>query len=71
LPIEAGAEFFQTQGIYDLDKIAKFMEYARQFPVKILAGIILLASAKMAKYTTENALKPVHTCVWEYLQKPS
>ena len=52
--VEAGAEFFQTQAIYDLDKFAKFMEYARQFPVKILAGIILLVSAKMAKYMTEN-----------------
>ena len=52
--IEAGAEFFQTQAIYDLDKFAKFMEYARRFPVKILAGIILLVSAKMAKYMTDN-----------------
>jgi methylenetetrahydrofolate reductase (NADPH) len=52
--VEAGAEFFQTQAIYDLDKFAKFMEYARQFPVKILAGIILLVSARMAKYMNEN-----------------
>jgi 5,10-methylenetetrahydrofolate reductase len=52
--VEAGAEFFQTQAIYDLDKFARFMEYARQFPVKILAGIILLVSAKMAKYMTDN-----------------
>ncbi|OGN96100.1 MAG: 5,10-methylenetetrahydrofolate reductase [Chloroflexi bacterium RBG_13_51_36] len=52
--IEAGAEFFQTQAIYDLDKFARFMEYARQFPVKILAGIILLVSARMAKYMTDN-----------------
>jgi 5,10-methylenetetrahydrofolate reductase len=52
--VEAGAEFFQTQAIYDLDKFAKFMEYARKFPVKILAGIILLVSARMAKYMTEN-----------------
>jgi methylenetetrahydrofolate reductase (NADPH) len=52
--VEAGAEFFQTQAIYDLDKFAKFMECARQFPVKILAGIILLVSAKMAKYMTDN-----------------
>jgi 5,10-methylenetetrahydrofolate reductase len=50
--IEAGAEFFQTQAIYDLDNFAKFMELARQFPVKILAGIVLLASAGMAKYMT-------------------
>jgi len=52
--VEAGAEFFQTQAIYDLDKFSKFMEYARQFPVKILAGIVLLVSARMAKYMTEN-----------------
>jgi len=52
--VEAGAEFFQTQGIYDLDNFAKFMEYARQFPVKILAGIILLSSARMAKFMTAN-----------------
>ena len=52
--IEAGAEFFQTQAIYDLDKFAKFMEHARRFPVKILAGIILLVSARMAMYMTEN-----------------
>jgi 5,10-methylenetetrahydrofolate reductase len=52
--VEAGAEFFQTQGIYDLDNFGKFMQYARQFPVKVLAGIILLSSARMAKYMTEN-----------------
>jgi methylenetetrahydrofolate reductase (NADPH) len=52
--VEAGAEFFQTQAIYDLDNFAKFMVYARQFAVKILAGIVLLSSAKMAKYMTDN-----------------
>jgi len=52
--VEAGAEFFQTQAIYDLDNFSKFIQYARQFPVKILAGIVLLSSARMAKYMTEN-----------------
>jgi len=52
--VEAGAEFFQTQAIYDLDNFVNFMQYARKFPVKILAGIVLLTSAKMAKYMTEN-----------------
>ncbi len=52
--VEAGAEFFQTQAIYDLDNFAKFMQYARQFPAKILAGIVLLSSARMAKYINEN-----------------
>ena len=52
--VDAGAEFFQTQAIYDLDNFRNFMQYARKFPVKILAGIVLLTSAKMAKYMTEN-----------------
>jgi len=52
--IEAGAEFFQTQAIYDLENFTKFMDYARQFNTKILAGIVLLSSARMAKYMTEN-----------------
>ncbi len=52
--IEAGAEFFQTQAVYDLDKFRKFMEYARQFDVKILAGIVLLVSAGMARYMNAN-----------------
>ncbi|MBA4394530.1 MAG: 5,10-methylenetetrahydrofolate reductase, partial [Desulfobacca sp.] len=52
--VEAGAEFFQTQAVYDLEKFAHFMEYARKFPVKILAGIILLTSARMAQYMNKN-----------------
>lgn len=52
--IEAGAEFIQTQAVYDLDKLKTFMEYARQFPVKILAGVILLTSAPMARFMNKN-----------------
>jgi methylenetetrahydrofolate reductase (NADPH) len=52
--VEAGAEFIQTQAVYDLDKFARFMAYSRQFPVKILAGIILLTSARMAQYMNKN-----------------
>jgi 5,10-methylenetetrahydrofolate reductase len=52
--IEAGAEFIQTQAVYDLDRFKKFMEYARQFKVKILAGIILLTSAPMARFMNKN-----------------
>jgi len=52
--VESGAEFFQTQAIYDLDRFSSFMQYARQFPVKVLAGIVLLSSARMARYMTEN-----------------
>jgi methylenetetrahydrofolate reductase (NADPH) len=52
--VEAGAEFFQTQAIYDLDNFSSFMGFARQYPVKILAGIVLVSSAKMAQYMTNN-----------------
>jgi 5,10-methylenetetrahydrofolate reductase len=48
--IEAGAKFFQTQAIYDIEKFKEFMKYARKFPVKILAGLVLLKSAGMANY---------------------
>jgi methylenetetrahydrofolate reductase (NADPH) len=52
--IEAGAEFNQTQAVYDLEKLKKFMEYARQFRIKILAGVILLTSAPMARFMNKN-----------------
>lgn len=52
--IDAGAEFIQTQAVYDLDNFNTFMDYARQFPVKILAGIILLTSAPMARFMNKN-----------------
>ena len=52
--VTAGAEFFQTQAIYDLDNFSRFMEHARKFKVKILAGIVLLSSARMGKYMTAN-----------------
>ncbi|MCB2188870.1 MAG: methylenetetrahydrofolate reductase [Deltaproteobacteria bacterium] len=52
--IEAGAEFIQTQAVYDLDTFQGFMDYARPFGVKILAGIILLTSAGMARFMNKN-----------------
>ncbi|MDP2730782.1 MAG: methylenetetrahydrofolate reductase [Dehalococcoidales bacterium] len=52
--VAVGAEFFQTQAVYDLDNLRNFMEYARQFQVKILAGIVLLVSAGMARFMNAN-----------------
>jgi len=52
--IEAGAEFIQTQAVYDLEHFKGFMDYAKQFSVKILAGIILLTSAPMARFMNKN-----------------
>ena len=52
--VAAGAQFFQTQGIFDLGSLRRFMQYASQFNVKILAGIIVMASARMARYMNDN-----------------
>jgi len=52
--VAAGAQFFQTQGIFDLASLRRFMQYASQFNAKILAGIIVLSSARMAKYMNDN-----------------
>ncbi len=52
--ISAGAEFIQTQAIYDLDNFKRFMDYARPFGVKIMAGIILLTSWRMAEFMNKN-----------------
>ncbi len=52
--VAAGAQFFQTQGIFDVASLRRFMQYASQFDIKILAGVIVLASARMAKYMNDN-----------------
>ena len=52
--VAAGAQFFQTQGIFSIESLRRFMQYASQFNVKILAGIIVLSSARMAQYMNDN-----------------
>lgn len=52
--VTAGARFFQTQAVFNPDRFERFMEHARKFDVKIIAGILLLRSAKMANYVTKN-----------------
>jgi methylenetetrahydrofolate reductase (NADPH) len=52
--IDAGARFFQTQAIYDPAAFAKFMKRAEGFKVPVLAGIIPLKSAGMARFMNKN-----------------
>jgi len=52
--IEAGAKFFQTQGVYDLDLFEKFMKRVEGLDTKILGGIILIKSVGMARYMNKN-----------------
>lgn len=50
--IDQGAQFFQTQAIFDAEVFKRFMErvHKENISVPILAGIILLKSEKMANY---------------------
>lgn len=52
--IEAGAEFIQTQAVFDLEKFKRFMDYASRFDTRIIVGIILLTSAPMARFMNKN-----------------
>jgi len=52
--IAAGARFFQTQAVYDVDAFAKFMKRVEGFRIPILAGIIPLKSVGMARFMNRN-----------------
>jgi methylenetetrahydrofolate reductase (NADPH) len=52
--IAAGAQFFQTQAIYDPVTFAKFMKRVEQYKIPVLAGVIPLKSAGMAKFMNKN-----------------
>lgn len=54
--VESGAMYIQTQGIFDLDTFKKFLDLVDMMGIKthIMAGIIPLKSAGMAKYMNEN-----------------
>ncbi len=52
--VNAGAKFFQTQAIYDAESFAKFMKRVEGFNVPVLAGVIPLKSANMARFMNKN-----------------
>ena len=52
--IAAGAEFFQTQAVFDLKTFENFRNKTRHLKSKVLAGIVLLKSAAMARFMNEN-----------------
>ena len=48
--IEEGAQFFQTQAIYDSKVFENFMDKASKYKVPVLCGIVIIKSAGMANY---------------------
>jgi methylenetetrahydrofolate reductase (NADPH) len=52
--VEAGAQFFQTQAVFDSRKFADFISTVGYMKVPVLAGIVVLRSAAMARYMNEK-----------------
>jgi methylenetetrahydrofolate reductase (NADPH) len=52
--IEAGARFLQTQAVFEVAVVERYLEMAKLGDVALLAGIIPLKSAKMAAWLNAN-----------------
>ncbi|HUS47356.1 MAG TPA: methylenetetrahydrofolate reductase [Phycisphaerae bacterium] len=52
--VEAGAQFVQTQAVYDPAAFEKFMKRVEHVKVPILVGIVMLKNAGMAKYMNRS-----------------
>ena len=52
--VEAGAQFIQTQAVYDPEQFARFMEQVQDLGVPVLVGIVLLKSPAMARFMNKN-----------------
>jgi len=52
--VAAGAEFFQTQAVYEPAKFEQFMKQVKNLGVSVMLGIVLLKSAGMARFMNKN-----------------
>ncbi len=52
--VKAGAQFFQTQAVYEPEKFVGFMKAVAHLDVPVLVGIVLLKSAAMARFMNRN-----------------
>ena len=61
--VMAGAEYFQTQAVFDSEKFIAFAEKAKQFGKPVQLGVIIPKSAAMAKFMNNN-VAGVHVPQW-------
>jgi 5,10-methylenetetrahydrofolate reductase len=52
--IKSGAEFFQTQAVFNPEKFKRFIKQTSNFNVPIIAGLVILKSVGMARYMNAN-----------------
>jgi 5,10-methylenetetrahydrofolate reductase len=51
---DAGAQFFQTQAVYGVERFRNFMKKIENLEVRALAGIVPLQGSEMAEYMNEH-----------------
>ena len=52
--VNAGAEYFQTQAVFEPEKFIKFMEKAKEFGKPVQLGIIIPKSVGMCRFMNNN-----------------
>ena len=52
--VKAGAQYFQTQAVFEPEKFISFMERAKQFGVPVQVGIIIPKNVGMVRYMNAN-----------------
>ena len=52
--VMAGAQYFQTQAVFEPDKFIAFMDKAKQFGVPVQLGVIIPKSVGMCRYLNAN-----------------
>jgi 5,10-methylenetetrahydrofolate reductase len=52
--VDAGAGFFQTQAVFTPVKLERFQAAARPLGVPVLIGVLLLKSARMARFLNDH-----------------
>ena len=52
--VMAGADYFQTQAVFESEKFIKFMEQAKEFGKPVQLGVIIPKNAGMCKFMNRN-----------------
>lgn len=52
--IDGGARFFQTQAIFERAVLERFMAAMQPMQIPVIAGVLLVRSAKMARFLNDN-----------------
>lgn len=52
--VKAGAQFFQTQAVYEPEKFEEFIKAVKYLNVPVLVGIVVLRSVGMARFMNKN-----------------